>query len=71
MRIEFEYRSRNFLRHGHNQRHCDWLVCWADDWPTAPARIRVVELRREFGLGFNVWLQPVGDAGRDELSGMK
>ena len=34
-------------------------MCWIHDWPAAPSRIRVVELRKEFGLGFNVWLQPI------------
>ncbi len=59
LRIEFEYRSRNFALHRHDPKHCDWIVCWIHDWPQVPRRIRVVELRREFGLGFNVWFQPV------------
>ncbi len=60
VRIEFEYRSRNFVLHGHDPEGCDWIVCWIHDWPSVPERIRVVELRQEFGLGFNVWFQPVG-----------
>jgi hypothetical protein len=28
IRIEFEYRSRNFKEH-HPHRKCDWIVCWA------------------------------------------
>jgi hypothetical protein len=59
VRIEFEYRSRNFAAHRHDPRLCDWIVCWIHDWPDAPAKVRVVELRKEFGLGFNVWFQPV------------
>jgi hypothetical protein len=59
IRIEFEYRSRNFVVHRHEVSGCDWLVCWIHDWPGAPERLRVVELRGEFGLGFNVWFQPV------------
>lgn len=59
IRIEFEYRSRNFAMHRHNARACDWVVCWIHDWPAAPSRLRVVELRRQYGLGFNVWFQPV------------
>lgn len=59
VRIEFEYRSRNFRLHGHDPAGCDWLVCWIHDWPGVPEKIRVIELRREFGLGFNVWFQPV------------
>ena len=69
VRIEFEYRSRNFQQHGHDPKHCDWIVCWIHDWPDAPRRIRVVELRKEFGLGFNVWFQPVGGQYRETLAG--
>lgn len=67
IRIEFEYRSRNFAAHRHDPNACDWIVCWIHDWPSVPPRIRVVELRREFGLGFNVWFQPVGDPYKEEI----
>lgn len=67
IRIEFEYRSRNFAVHRPDPRDCDWIVCWIHDWPAVPARLRVVELRKEFGLGFNVWFQPVGREYRDIL----
>ena len=60
IRIEFEYRSRNFCLHRHPMMGCDWIVCWIHDWPSAPTHLRVVELRREFGLGFNVWFQSIG-----------
>ncbi|MGH7410021.1 MAG: hypothetical protein ACREJ6_03015 [Candidatus Methylomirabilis sp.] len=69
VRIEFEYRSRNFAIHRHNPRGCDWIVCWIHDWPGVPSRLRVVELRKEFGVGFNVWLQPVADESREDLAG--
>ncbi len=59
IRIEFEYKSRNFRDHKHNHKLCDWIVCWEHNWPGAPERLRVVELRLAFGLGFNVWFQPV------------
>lgn len=68
VRIEFEYRSRNFAVHRHDPKQCDWVVCWIHDWPAAPRNLRIVELRREFGLGFNVWLQPVGADYRDYLA---
>ncbi len=61
LRIEFEYRSRNFKAHRHSARACDWIVCWEHNWPDVPHSIKVVELRREFGLGFNVWIQPTGE----------
>ena len=43
VRIEFEYRSRNFHEHGHDPAACDLIVCWEHDWPNAP--IEVLELR--------------------------
>lgn len=71
VRIEFEYRSRNFAAHGHDPKRCDWIVCWIHDWPRVPKRIRVVELRKEFGLGFNVWFQPVSGEYRSVLTRTK
>ncbi|MGC8624678.1 MAG: hypothetical protein ACP5VQ_05375 [Phycisphaerae bacterium] len=59
MRIEFEYKSGNFRAHHHSARGCDCIVCWEHDWPGVPQRVRVIELRKFFGLGFNVWIQPV------------
>jgi hypothetical protein len=41
--IEFEYRSSNFLQHGHNPDGCDLIVCWVHDWDDCP--LEVVELR--------------------------
>jgi hypothetical protein len=43
VRIEFEYRSRNFLVHGHDAAECDVLVCWEHNWPDCP--LEVLELR--------------------------
>jgi len=56
VRIEFEYKSRNF---NHDPHKCDWIVCWEDNWPDAPEQLRIVELRKYFGLGVDVWIQPV------------
>lgn len=64
VRIEFEYRSSSFRAHKHDERNCDWIVCWEHDWPDVPDRIQVVELRRYFGLGFKVWIQ--GVIGREQ-----
>ncbi len=58
VRIEFEYRSSSFKAHEHPARGCDCIVCWEHDWPEAPRRLRIIELRKEFGLGFKVWMQP-------------
>ena len=71
VRIEFEYRSRNFKQHKHRVSGCDWLVCWVHDWPSVPARLRVVELCREFGLGFNIWFQPVSGEYAETLARIK
>lgn len=37
--IEFEYRSTNFLRHGHDPALCDLIVCWEHDWLGSPIRV--------------------------------
>jgi hypothetical protein len=41
-RIEFEYRSSNFQRHGHDPAGVDLVVCWDHDWPECP--VDVLEL---------------------------
>lgn len=43
VRIEFEFKSRNFLAHGHDPDKCDIIVCWEHDWSDCP--IEVLELR--------------------------
>lgn len=42
--IEFEYRSSNFIEHGHDVKKCDMIVCWEHNWPECP--IEVIELRK-------------------------
>lgn len=66
VRIEFEFRSRRFKTQGHSVRGCDWIVCWEHNWPAVPKNLRVVELRKEFGLGFNVWVQPKGSPYKEQ-----
>ena len=68
IRIEFEYKSRNFRSHKHDARKCDWIVCWEHNWPDAPRNLQIVELRREFGLGFNVWIVPAGDRFKEAIA---
>jgi hypothetical protein len=43
VRIEFEYKSRNFRDHRHDPAECDLIVCWEHNWPEAP--VEVLELR--------------------------
>ncbi|HET9165409.1 MAG TPA: hypothetical protein VFP11_05390, partial [Candidatus Angelobacter sp.] len=31
-RIEFEYESLQFKKHGHDPSHCDMIVCWRHNW---------------------------------------
>lgn len=45
VRIEFEFKSSNFLKHGHNAELCDLIVCWEHDWRNCP--LEVLELRKE------------------------
>jgi hypothetical protein len=47
VRIEFEFESRNFLRHAHCAAECDLIVCWVHNWPECP--LEVVELREVMG----------------------
>lgn len=47
VRIEFEFESRNFLKHRHRKDKCDVIVCWKHNWKECP--LDVVELGREIG----------------------
>ena len=67
IRIEFEHASKNFKAHRHDPAKCDWLVCWEHNWPDAPQKLQIIELRREFGLGFNVWIVPTNDRYKAKL----
>ena len=49
VRIEFEYESRNFVKHGHAHDGCDLIVCWRHNWAGCPKSIEVVELRKVVG----------------------
>lgn len=43
--VEFEYRSSNFVLHGHDIRKCDLIICWEDDYQDIA--LPVVELSKE------------------------
>lgn len=43
IRIEFEFKSKNFQNHKHNPNGCDVIVCWEHDWEDCP--IEVIELK--------------------------
>ena len=46
VRIEFEFESRNFLRHRHKPNGCELIVCWKHNWRECPEGLEVVELRK-------------------------
>jgi hypothetical protein len=39
VRIEFEYRSSNFIEHGHDITKCDLIICWEHDWNDCPLEV--------------------------------
>ena len=43
VKIEFELESRNFLKHMHDVKGCDMIICWRHNWPECP--MEVLELR--------------------------
>jgi len=45
VKIEFEYASSEFKKHGHPVDGCDLIVCWKHDWLDCP--IEVIELCEE------------------------
>lgn len=47
IRVEFEYESRNFLKHMHDAKECDLIVCWKHNWPECP--VEVLELNAVIG----------------------
>lgn len=44
VRIEFEFESLNFLRHGHPIKGADIIVCWRHNWDNCP--LEVIELSK-------------------------
>ncbi|HEY2361551.1 MAG TPA: hypothetical protein VGK36_10570 [Candidatus Angelobacter sp.] len=48
VKAEFEYESRNFLKHMHDVKGCDLIICWRHNWPECP--IEVLELKKVLSL---------------------
>jgi hypothetical protein len=48
VKIEFEFESRNFLKHLHDAKRCDLIVCWRHNWTECP--LPVIELKSVTGL---------------------
>jgi hypothetical protein len=60
VRIEFEFESLNFVKHGHDVKGCDMIICWKHNWPECP--LEVLELRKEVGK-----LLPLISGGQQKL----
>ncbi|MFC1454247.1 hypothetical protein ACFLQL_03625 [Verrucomicrobiota bacterium] len=45
LRIEFEFKSSDFVRHNHHPYDCDAIICWLHDWKNCPKNIEVIELQ--------------------------
>jgi len=39
VKIEFEYKSSNFVIHKHNVLLCDLIICWEHDWKESPIKV--------------------------------
>jgi hypothetical protein len=48
VRAEFEYESRNYLKHMHDLKGCDLIICWRHNWPECP--LEVLELKKVLSL---------------------
>jgi hypothetical protein len=69
VRIEFEYKSGNFLNHhkpvNQKLKDIDAIICWEDNWPAEKRslinkhRVEILDLRKHLGLGSNVWFHVV------------
>jgi hypothetical protein len=44
LRIEFEFRSKSFRAHKHDETKIDIIVCWQHNWDNCPEEIEIVEL---------------------------
>lgn len=39
LRIEFEYKSKNFRKHKHDPNKCDLIICWEHNWNSCPLSV--------------------------------
>ena len=45
VRIEFEFKSSNFITYSHDLTQCDMIICWENDWLDCP--IEVISLKEK------------------------
>jgi predicted transport protein len=57
IKIEFEHKSSDFDRHGHNPSEADMIVCWEHDWQQCPKRIEIIELKEEINKLENITVE--------------
>ena len=46
LRIEFEYESRSFLRHGHDINGADVVVCYRHNAPELEEHLEIIDLSK-------------------------
>ena len=54
IKIEFEFKSSDFVRHNHKTEDVDMIVCWEHDWQECPKSIEVLELKNEINKLENI-----------------
>lgn len=54
VKIEFEFKSSDFLKHKHNPDEVDIIVCWEHDWQDCPKSIEILELKEEINKLENI-----------------
>lgn len=54
IKIEFEFRSSDFLRHKHKVEEADMIVCWEHDWNDCPKTLEILELKNEINKLENI-----------------
>jgi len=50
LRIEFEFKSLSFHRHGHDPLGADVIVCWKHNWEDCPEHLEIIELSTLIGF---------------------
>jgi len=54
IKIEFEFKSSDFIRHKHKIEEVDMIVCWEHDWKDCPKSIEILELKEEINKLENI-----------------
>lgn len=58
--VEFEYKSSNFLDHGHDIRKCDMIICWTHDYRECPLPVLALSEPASWG-SFRLSKPPASD----------